>query len=200
MKKILIVLNSTFAIALTWAFVYFLFYRLSRDFGMGMREIWIMLIPAVISGLLVIPLNAIGIFLWSRRNKQYKAIITTIKKSSGILLPVLDFFYIMLFPFFAFPVLFELSSCLFEKSRSASCSFYVFSENFFGIFVYLLVFSLISALLAKWNISQFKKDRKYLLAILIVFAGTFCLFFLMNRRPENTPVSINQDSTIGLNR
>jgi hypothetical protein len=171
MKKSLLVLNSIFAIALTWAFVYFLIFNWANHFGLGLREIWIMLLPVAVCGILVIPVNFISLFLWSRQNVFFKKIFSALGRAAIILLPILDFLYFILLALFLLPILFEINSCLFENNSSHSCFMYFHGEQSLVDFFWLLAFFAFSVLLARWNIFQIKKDKKFIWAVLAIFIG-----------------------------
>jgi hypothetical protein len=194
MKKSFLVLNSIFAIAIVWAFVYFLVFNLANDFGFGMRDIWIMLFPVVLCGLLAIPVNAVSLFIWSRQNIFFKKIFGALGKAALIFLPILDFFYIIFLTLFIFPILFEINNCLFEKDASRSCFLYFHGEQSSVDFFWLPAFLILSVLVARWNIFQIKKDKKFILAVLIVFFGvaSIILFSMFYNHSVKSSTNDNQ--------
>lgn len=196
MKKGLLVLNSIFAITLAWALVCLLWLD---DYSFGRSKVLVTFVPVFIFGFFAIPINVAELFVWVKKNNFFKKIFSVLDKASGILLPIVDFFYLPLFAIIFVPISFEINHCLVEKNHSASCAYYFYGGDFvLGLFCFM-IFLWLSALLLSWNISLVKKDKKFLLAIAAVFIALVSIFLFLdfsNRRSKEFEKISNESENV----
>jgi|WetSurMetagenome_2_1015567.scaffolds.fasta_scaffold646052_2 hypothetical protein len=107
--------------------------------------------------------------------KKSFLVLNLIDKAAIFILPILNFFYIIFTMIFLVPIFLEINSCIFEINTNYYCSLYFHNEQSFFDFLWLSVFSMLSAFLAIWNVSQIKKDKKFIFAILISVLGVASL-------------------------
>jgi hypothetical protein len=167
MKKTELVIFSALAAALSWAFVLiFVYHYFPVNLASILYDLSMIAVPAVICGLLIIPIDTFFRALNGRfghSTRFYGHII-------NLLLPVLDFVYIAALSLVIFPIYFEASTCFFGNEP-------LYCEKVFGLrhslmaVLWLLVWFLISSWLFRLNIIRAHTDKKFLWAIVAVFVG-----------------------------
>ena len=180
LKNIFLFLDALWILALIWIPFVYIFFVFSG--GIGMKQIWMIFGPAVLSSLLVIPLNLLHLHFLARCRGWYSRLSGFLLPKLNIILPPLVFIYLAFSFVFIFPSMYEFFDCVFFGGAGSTYCHFIYIRDHLWLRDSLLFLSwlVFSALLSLAYSRRIKKDKKSLLGILVVIASFFIMYWLVD--------------------